>query len=270
MLTISLGEPMRDRFLKLGPVNKKFPVKNDPIDESVNNRKQKYDNTLTKLDAHIDEFPDLASKTISVLPGDFQRPMDGFLGLTESMLGAVREAAIPIFGAFNSINGPVLALGTSLLGAGRNLFAALTAPLGIAQEVFYQLQQTMGVYQELYCLLRNGFSLAGLIPDFASLLGSSNCSSVGGGGPPSIFSGVNVFESIYASAGSSAIMTVSERASSQLSFLNTDPLSFGSSFSAQAPTVVEDIASGVTLTPSSTTAEWSEWKWIPGSARRTY
>lgn len=88
-----------------------------------------------------------------------------------------------------------------------------------------QLGRISAVFNDALCALRTGSVYTNQVADYSTLNGSSNCSSTGGGEPPSIHRNENVMEKIFATDTTESPVRVSEDALRQIGAMRADVLS---------------------------------------------
>jgi hypothetical protein len=76
----------------------------------------------------------------------------------------------------------------------------------------------------MYCTIKNGIRVFNPIRSFDGLFGASNCSSTGGGSPPTSYADVNVFGEIFADPEAGRLVSVSGYASREMSTWTRDAL----------------------------------------------
>lgn len=208
---------------------------------------------VTGININVSAIQGFLSKVSSAVQ-TFQGDVTAFVNTAVSVINVVTNIAQYAQGVFDSTVGAVLQGALSIASAGRNAFysIAMTAT-NITDEVKSGLMGIASAFSDIYCSIVNGFNLGQTYTTFDPFLGASNCSSTGGGDPPSFFTvnNQNPFEAYYTATNQS--ITISTTAQAALNALAADPLTFTS-----LPTVyahLSDIAGGVTATtPAAVTA----------------
>jgi hypothetical protein len=168
-----------------------------------------------------------------------------FLAMSQSLLTTVTGAVSAVGNIVSAPLGAIYLLAMSVQQAGRNVFASLASIAGLPASVAYQINSIVAGFQAAYCNLVNGFDQLRRMFDLDPLFGASNCSSTGGGRPPSTFTQArtNPFASIYAATATATVQTPAS-AQATASAVASDPLTT-SRTNAQAAVVLTDIRDGI-------------------------
>lgn len=148
----------------------------------------------------------------------------GFMSTITSVLGMVTNIAGNVRGEFSGVNGDLLTAARELCQAGANALSALATEPGLPDFLLLPARRLPSLLTEADCTMANSFSLGRSFTSYEDLLGASNCSSTGGGLPPSpyVVAGTNPFEDFFPVEAS--LIGVSGTATAALQSLQIDPL----------------------------------------------
>jgi hypothetical protein len=121
----------------------------------------------------------------------------------------------------------VIGVAEAVSQVGANIFWVLAEQAGVDYKTMQRYMTLASRYSDMYCTIRNGIRVFNPIRSFDGLFGASNCSSTGGGNPPSVYADVNAFGEIFASSGSR--VQVSGEASQEMSAWLRDTLTLAGS-----------------------------------------
>lgn len=156
--------------------------------------------SLGEINAAINTARNFVNRTILV-------PVTGFMRLSSRVFtevhGTIQNGL--------ALADPFIHVAHGLAYTGMNVFRTMAAVQGIPMESKAQLMHVAGAYSNTYCVLRNALKKTPTYEDYNPLYGSSNCSSTGGGTPPSQYIGLNPF--FYVSPQQSGAVSVSPGAS---------------------------------------------------------
>lgn len=214
----------------------------DPIQRAIDNPLGRYGVAGERLKSASDKMRGLAEKSKAFF-GPLTNTMSEVMNLTADGLDAVNKYADTVTGGFDAVTGPVLQTSIMLQRAGHNVCQILATPANLATHVKAGLMEISANYNETICLLMNNFNLLRELPVFDDLFGASNCSSTGGGLPPSPLADRNAFDEFYSPR--KAPVSVSRDASSALASLGGDPLSMTSMTATQLERPLTTIKDGV-------------------------
>ena len=147
-----------------------------------------------------------------------------FVGMISGVLNSVASVASDVRGEFSGLNGDLLTTARSLCQAGSNALSALATDPTLPDYLLIPARRLPSLLTEADCTMANSFSLGRSYTSFDDLYGASNCSSTGGGLPPSPYAVLdsNPFDDFFPATAS--LIGVSEAASAALGTLQVDPL----------------------------------------------
>lgn len=147
-----------------------------------------------------------------------------FMGMVTGVLGKVASIAADVRGEFQGLDGDLLITARTVCQAGANALSALSPDPVLPAYLLLPAARLPSLLTEADCTMANSFSLGRAYTSYDDLLGASNCSSTGGGGPASAYtvSGANPFDDYFPADGSR--ISVSASASAALANLQVDPL----------------------------------------------
>ena len=205
----------------------------DPITAAITNPAVRRRNAVARLREDIDALQALAfdisgaSEYAATAVKLFERAREMLrTGANDDGATAVIEAA------------------KSVAAVGRNAFQVLAAESGLTSQAVAKLSGVAALYRDVYCLLATAYEAGTQRFDTAPLLGSSNCSSTGGGTASA--PAPNVMELLFA-LNNAAGLRVSTVAAAQIAAWSVDPLSQPASAVAAVPQSLRQIAAGVVV-----------------------
>jgi hypothetical protein len=201
---------------------------------------------LTAISQAITTIENFASSVVQVV-SSIASEATAFLSCATLLFQTVANIGQYAQGVFDQTVGAVLQAAIGVAIAGRNAFYALSTAAGLVDTTAADFMGVASAFSEVYCSIVNGFNLSQVYTTFDPFFGASNCSSTGGGDPPSYFTvnGTNPFESFYAST--TPTVSVSAAAQSAINALALDPLNIAGEVSVIGPQLGA-IGAGVTST----------------------
>lgn len=141
----------------------------------------------------------------------------------------------------------LLATSETLAEVGRNTFQVLANQAAITDLDRGAYARVGALYNDALCTLRNAWSQYRQVADYSAVRGASNCSSTGGGDPPSIHGNVNVMDKIAEANLASASILISSRALSEIQTWRADPLAHTVGAASAVPRSLYLISQGVSV-----------------------
>lgn len=166
---------------------------------------------LQSLTASLNKIQSAIASVNNWVQSTLVAPIKAFMNQTAQLFGAVQGVIASATGVVRS----VIEVATTAAQAGANIFRSLAAVASIPQFVKASLSAVASAYTNIFCVLRNAIHDAPTYADYASLYGSSNCSSTSGGRPPSTFGATNTFAAVVPTP-SPLPFTISVNAASSL------------------------------------------------------
>lgn len=108
-----------------------------------------------------------------------------FMELTADVLEVVTEVVESIKGSFDLIADSLISVASDLVQAGRNIMATIASIASLPSYIMARIMEVAGAFSYAFCVLKNAFRSPKLFDDYSGWYGSSNCSSLSGGSPPS-------------------------------------------------------------------------------------
>jgi hypothetical protein len=144
-----------------------------------------------------------------------------------------------------SLGDPLINVARSIAQTGLNVFRTMAAVANIPISAKAMLMQVAGAYSNIFCVLKNALKNLQTYENYNPLYGSSNCSSTGGGLPPSQYAGQNPFFAV--APQSSGAVGVSPRAATALGLLTHTDIVIAPLPLPTIASTLEDVTSGVTF-----------------------
>lgn len=162
--------------------------------------------SLNEINSAINNARTFVNRTILA-------PVQDFMRLSGSVFSAVHGTIQNGL----SLADPLINTARSIAQTGMNVFRTMAAIANIPAAAKAALMQVAGAYSNVFCVLKNALRNLPTYENYNPLYGSSNCSSTGGGLPPSLYADQNPFFAVAAQpAGRVAI---SPRAATSLGLL---------------------------------------------------
>lgn len=139
----------------------------------------------------------------------------------------------------------VITVAETVSQVGANIFWILAAQAGVDYKTMQRYMTLASRYSDMYCTIKNGIRVFNPIRSFDGLFGASNCSSTGGGSPPSSYADVNVFGEIFADPEAGRLVSVSGDASREMSTWTRDALTLAGAVGI--PDSAAIMAGGITV-----------------------
>lgn len=162
--------------------------------------------SLGEINQAVDGAKNFVDRTIL-------RPVQDYMRLSSRVFTAVHGTIENGL----SLADPMVNVARSIALTGTNVFRTLGAVVGIPMAVKARLMGVAGAYSNVFCVLNNSLSNLPTYESYQQLYGASNCSSTGGGLPPSSYAGQNPFFAVAPQSVGS--VGVSPRAASSLGLL---------------------------------------------------
>lgn len=137
-------------------------------------------------------------------------PVQDFMRLSSRVFTAVHDTIDNGL----SLADPVINVARSIAQTGLNVFRTMAAVEDLPMAIKGALMEVAGAYSNIFCVLKNALSNLPTYESYNGLYGASNCSSTGGGLPPSQYSDQNPFFAI--APQSTGSVGVSPRAAASL------------------------------------------------------
>lgn len=158
------------------------------------------------------------------LYGTASAAVGAFMGTVAGVLGTVASVASTVRGEFIGTDSGLLSSARVLCQAGANALSALATDPALPDYMLLPARRLPALLTEADCTMANSFSLGRSFTSYDDLLGASNCSSTGGGEPPSpyVALGTNPFDDYF--PVDVQRIGVSGAATAALETLQIDPL----------------------------------------------
>lgn len=190
--------------------------------------------SIGEINSYINRARDFINQSVLA-------PVQRFMNLSGRVFHAVHDTIQNGL----SLADPLINVARSLAQTGMNVFRTFAAVANIPTAVKAALMSVAGAYSNVFCVLKNALKNVPTYENYNSLYGSSNCSSTGGGLPPSIYADQNPF---YLVAPSSTInVGVTPRAATSLGMLSRSDIVITPLPLPTIGAALGDVASGVTI-----------------------
>lgn len=159
--------------------------------------------SINEINRAIGEAKDFVNKAVLA-------PVTDFMRLSSRVFTTVHDTIQNGL----SLADPFINVAHGIAYSGVNVFRTMAAVANIPTAARAQLMHVAGAYSNTFCVLKNALRNAPTYEDYNPLYGASNCSSTGGGSPPSQYIGHNPF--FYVSPQQSASVGVSPAANAAI------------------------------------------------------
>lgn len=156
--------------------------------------------------------------------GAFADPIRDFIGVGVDLIGSIIDTAVLAAGVFTAPMTAILTVGIEVCQAAAAGFQVLADDISLpAQQIAYLMSLGAAFYGAA-CAIANGFNLTWVFPSWESIRGAGNCSSTGGGDPPSVFQQQNVNPFYYLAPITEGPVFITPDAEQAVGALRADPL----------------------------------------------
>jgi hypothetical protein len=189
--------------------------------------------SLGEINAAINTAKNFVNKTIL-------GPVTDFMRLSSRVFTAVHDTISNGL----SLADPFIMAAHGIAQTGLNVFRTMASIANIPSAAKAALMQVAGAYSNVFCVLKNALRKTPTYEDYNPLYGASNCSSTGGGMPPSAYAGQNPFYAV--NKADTGVIGISPQASSAIYDLAHRDIVI-------APMPLPDIASSLSAVTSGVT-----------------